>query len=163
MESHVKVLGHPLHPILVSFPIGLFGTAFVFDLLRIFTNDSTWALVSFYLLGAGIVFGMVAAVAGWLDWAHITPGTRAKRLGVIHAGINIVVMALVAASWLLRRETPGDPGTAAFLLSFAAIGLAGVSGWLGGELVYRLRIGVDDGAHPNAPSSLSDESLVAPR
>src|SRR3954453_12200359 len=85
-----------------------------------------------------------------------TPGTRAKAIGLWHGVGNVVVVVLFAASWSLRRGTPNAPGTLALALAFAGVGLALVTGWLGGELVDRLGVGVDDGAHLDSPSSLSN-------
>ena len=67
----------------------------------------------------------------------------------------MLVVLLYAGSWWLRRDDPRAPETLALVLSFAGAGLSGVTGWLGGELVERLRVGVDDGAHLDAPNSLS--------
>jgi uncharacterized membrane protein len=77
-----------------------------------------------------------------------------RRIGLLHGAGNVVVVALFAASWFLRTPDAAPP-TLALVLSFAAGGLAPVTGWLGGELVDRLGVGVDEGAHLNAPSSLS--------
>ena len=86
----------------------------------------------------------------------IPSGTRAKAIGLWHGLGNVVVVGLFAVSWLLRTASPfHTPSMTAVALSFAAIALGGVTAWLGGELVDRLGVGVDEGAHLNAPSSLS--------
>src|SRR5205814_9857468 len=83
-------------------------------------------------------------------------GSRAKSVGLLHGGGNVVVVALFAVSWLLRLGAAGYlPDTLAFILSLAGVLLATVTGWLGGELVDRLGVGVDEGANLNAPNSLS--------
>ena len=82
-------------------------------------------------------------------------GTRAKNIGLMHGGVNVVVVLLFIGSWLLRNSAPQNPSSTAFALSFIAVPLALVGGWLGGELVDRLGVGVDDGAHLDAPNSLS--------
>src|SRR5205823_9624826 len=89
------------------------------------------------------------------DWLAIPSGTRAKAIGLWHGAGNVVVVLLFAGSWFLRRGTPNSPGTPALVLSFAGVALALVTGWLGGELVDRLGVGVDDGAHLDSPNSLS--------
>jgi len=94
-------------------------------------------------------------VFGFIDWLAIPSGTRAKTIGLLHGGGNVVVTLLFIISWLLRRPAPENPGFAAFAASFVAVLLALVTGWLGGELVDRLGVGVHTGAHLNAPSSLS--------
>jgi uncharacterized membrane protein len=107
------------------------------------------------MIAAGIIGGLLAAVFGFVDWLAIPSGTRAKTIGLLHGGGNVVVTLLFIISWLVRRPAPENPGAAAFALSFVAVLLALVTGWLGGELVNRLGVGVDTGAHLNAPSSLS--------
>jgi hypothetical protein len=106
-------------------------------------------------MAAGLIGGLAAAVVGWIDWSAIPARTRAKRVGLVHGAGNVVVLGLFALSWLLRRETPGPPPTEAVVASVVGLGLALVTGWLGGELVERLNVSVDDGAHLDAPSSLS--------
>ena len=85
----------------------------------------------------------------------IPGGTRAKRIGLLHGGGNVVVLLLFVLSWFLRRDLPTAPGGLEVGLSALAVLLALVTGWLGGELVDRLGIGVDEGANVDAPSSLS--------
>jgi uncharacterized membrane protein len=155
MESKAKLAGHPVHPMLVVFPLGLFATSLIFDLIWLFASSGVWSLVSEYMIGAGIVGGLLAAVFGTIDWVAIPRNTRAKTIGLWHGGGNVVVTAMFVASWLLRRPTPADPPAAAMILSAIGVVLALGTGWLGGELVDRLGVGVDDGANLNAPSSLS--------
>jgi uncharacterized membrane protein len=107
------------------------------------------------MIVAGIIGGLAAAPFGWIDWFAIPADTRAKPIGLYHGVGNIVVLVLFAVSWFLRRESPDEPGTVAFVLSLIGVALAVVTGWLGGELVDRLGVGVDRWANLNAPSSLS--------
>ncbi|MFN2432387.1 MAG: DUF2231 domain-containing protein [Gemmatimonadota bacterium] len=155
MESRAKVLGHPIHQMLIPFPLGLLATAVIFDVIHVLSNGTLWATVSFWMIAAGIVGGLVAAPFGTVDWLAIPGGTRAKRVGLLHGAGNVVVLALFAWSWLMRADVPEAPGTLALVLSGIGFVLAGVTGWLGGELVDRLGVGVDEGAHLDAPSSLS--------
>ena len=155
MHARARVLGHPIHQMLIVFPLGLLATATIFDVIRLVTGNALWAQIAFWLIAAGIVGGLLAALFGIIDWLGIPSGTRAKHIGLLHGGGNVVVVLLFAGSLLLRLGDPMAPGTLALVLSFAGVGLALVTGWLGGELVTRLGIGVDDGAHVNAPSSLS--------
>src|SRR5689334_1746156 len=154
MASGARAFGHPIHPILIVFPLGLLATAVIFDIIRMISANSMWSQVAFYMIGAGILGGLIAAVFGLVDWLGITSGTRAKRLGAIHGLGNLVVVLLFAASWWLRRDDPRAPAALALVLSFAGGALSAVTGWLGGELVDRMGVGVDDGAHLDAPSSL---------
>ena len=157
MESKAKFLGHPIHPMLVVFPLGLLVMSFVFDLIHLFTANPDFSVASYWMIAAGVVSGLVAAVFGAIDFMAIPDGTRAKRIGLWHGGGNVVVTALFAVSWLLRSGSASYvPDTIAVALSALAVVLGGVTGWLGGELVDRLGVGVDRGAHLNSPSSLSN-------
>jgi uncharacterized membrane protein len=118
MQSKARLLGHPVHQMLIVFP-GLLATAVIFDVIHIVVERPVTATVSYWIIAAGIIGGLVAAPFGWIDWFYIPRGSRA------------------------------------LVLSFSGPGLALVTGWLGGELVDRLGIGVDEGANVNAPSSLS--------
>lgn len=156
MESKVKFAGHPAHPMLVVFPLGLLTTAVVFDIIFLVSGNSVWTLVSYYMIGAGVIGGLAAALFGWLDWFAIPSGTRAKRIGLWHGLGNVVVLALFVLSWVLRRENPVEPPTGAIVAGLAGVVLAAITAWLGGELVDRLGVGVDEGAHLDSPSSLSE-------
>jgi uncharacterized membrane protein len=155
MESKVKVAGHPVHPMLIVFPLGLLATAVIFDIIYLLSDNGQWTLVSFYMIGAGVIGGAAAAVPGWIDWLAIPNGTRAKRIGLLHGVGNVIVLALFILSWILRRDTPATPPTGAIVASLVGFVLSALTGWLGGELVDRLGVGVDDGAHLDSPSALS--------
>jgi uncharacterized membrane protein len=155
MEARVKVLGHPIHQMLIVLPLGLLSGVVIFDVVHLLTGGEQWAIVSYWLIPAGVLTGLAAAVFGFLDWTKIPSRTRAKRIGAVHGVGNVIVVTLFTASWLVRGTPAVDPAALALVLSFAGGGLAMVTGWLGGELVDRLGVGVDDGANVNAPSSLS--------
>jgi uncharacterized membrane protein len=162
MESRAKMLGHPVHPMLIVFPLGLFISAVVFDVVRLWSGNDTLAAVSFWNIAGGILGGLLAAVFGLIDWLAIPSGTRAKRIGLVHGVGNVVVVGLFALSlWLRALESGYVPSTAALVLAIMGFALGGVTGWLGGELVDRLGVGVDDGAHLDAPSSLSADRIPA--
>lgn len=155
MEARAKVLGHPIHQMLIVLPLGTLTGVVIFDLIHLFTGGQQWALVSYWLVPLGVLSGLLAAVFGFADWTKIPRGTRAKRVGAFHGGGNVVVVTLFALSWFLRGGPHSDPGLLPIMLSLAGGGLSIVTGWLGGELVDRLGVGVDDGAHLDSPSSLS--------
>ena len=156
MESKAKALGHPIHPMLIVLPLGLFIAAVVFDLLYLFNENELFPVVAYYNIAGGIIGGLLAAVFGFRDWLAIPGGTRAKSVGLWHGLGNVVLVVLFLLSWLLRRGDPNFvPSTLALVFSFLAIGLGTLTAWLGGELVYRLDVAVDPGAHLDAPSSLS--------
>lgn len=154
MESRARLLGHPVHQMLVVFPLGLLGGSVVFDLLDHVTDSGLMPVVAYYLILAGLVAGLAAAPFGAIDWLAIPSGTRAKSVGALHAAGNIVVLALFAISAWRRHDNPALPGVLAQLLSFGAAALSLITAWLGGELVDRHGVGVSDGANLNATSSL---------
>lgn len=154
-----KLVGHHIHPMLIVFPLGLLATSVIFDIVYLVNQNATFVVVSYWTILAGIIGGLAAAVFGFWDWLTIPGGTRAKRIGAWHGVVNVVVVALFAGSWLLRHADPAFiPSRTALILSFAALGLALISGWLGGELVEKLAIGVAANAGPDAPNSLTDHA-----
>jgi len=155
MESRAKIFGHAVHPILIVYPLGLLSAAVVFDIIYLVTGNPTWTTVSFWMIAAGIIGGLLAAVFGLIDYLGIPSGTRASRIGLLHGLTNLGVVILFIASWLMRRYSPDVPSTAAFALSFIGVAAALLGGWLGGELVERLGVGVDPDANLNAPNSLT--------
>jgi uncharacterized membrane protein len=162
MESRAKIFGHPIHQMLIPFPLGLLATGVAFDAVYLITGNGNMANVSHFMILAGLVGGALAAPFGWIDWFSIPANTRAKSVGLIHGIGNVVVMLLFIGSWWLRYTSPAYiPTTLAMALSFAGAGLAVVTGWLGGELVDRLGVGVDDGANLDAPSSLTHSTVNA--
>lgn len=155
MESRAKLLGHPIHQMLIVFPLGLLGMAVIFDLLALGLGNGYWSEIATWMMAAGVVTGLIAAPFGLIDWVAIPSGTRAKRIGALHGIGNVVVVALFAGSLWLRWTAPAAPSALALGLGFIGFVLALATGWMGGELVDRLAVGVDDGAHVDAPSSLT--------
>ncbi|MGZ3623386.1 MAG: DUF2231 domain-containing protein [Ktedonobacteraceae bacterium] len=155
MESKVKSMGHPIHPMLVNFPLGLLVTSAVFDIIHIVTGNGYWSGIAYWMIAAGVITGLLAAIVGTNDAVAIPSGTRAKTVSILHGTGNFLILVLFAASWAFRFSVPGNPPVIAYVLSFLGTALLGVTGWLGGELTLRLGIGVDEGANLNAPSSLS--------
>jgi uncharacterized membrane protein len=155
MESKAKLLGHSMHPMLIVFPLGLLATSVIFDIVYLSTDNGRWADISFWMIAAGVIGGLVAAIPGLIDWISIPSGTRAKAIGLWHAIGNVIVLVLFAISWALRYDLPTAPTTAPIVLSWIGVVLALVTGWLGGEMVERLGVGVDPGAHLDSPNSLS--------
>ena len=160
MESRAKLLGHPIHQMLVVFPLGLLGMAVIFDVLALVLGNGYWSEIALWMMASGLVTALIAAPFGTIDWLAIPSGTRAKRIGALHGGGNLLVVALFAGSLWLRWNTPAAPSTLALALGFIAFVLAMATGWLGGELVDRLAVGVDEGAHLDAPSSLKTRRIV---
>ncbi len=162
MTSRAKVMGHPVLPMLIPYPVGLLTTAVVFDIIYLINDRAGFTVAAAYAIAGGIIGGVLAAPFGWIDYFKIPADTRAKRIGLLHGLTNVVVLVLFAVSWLLRLNAGGwQPTPAALACSFVAVVVAGVAAWMGGELVDRLAIGIDEGANPDAPSSLSHKQVPA--
>jgi uncharacterized membrane protein len=155
MDARAKIFGHPIHQMLIVFPLGLLGGSIVFDIAYLVTHQGRWADTSFWMIALGIITGLAAALFGFIDLLGIPNGTRAKTVGILHGVGNVIVVVLFVIRWILRRPPPHSPAILPIVLSFIGVGLACVTGWLGGELVDRLGVGVHEGANLDAPSSLS--------
>jgi uncharacterized membrane protein len=155
VESRLKLLGHPIHPMLVMFPLGLFVTAVIFDFADIVGGPRILGEVAYWNIVAGLIGGVLAAAAGVVDLLAIPGGTRAKRVGTAHALINVGVMLLFTIAWLVRTGTEQHAATGGmFALEVLAMVGGAVSAWLGGELVDRLGVGVDSDANLDASARL---------
>ena len=154
MEARAKLLGHPVHQMLIVFPLGLLAMGVIFDLVYFSTDEGVFAAVAYWMMVAGVIGGLLAAPFGFIDWLGIPRGTRARRIGALHGGGNLVVVVLFVISVWLRTNSQLPEPTAAYVCSFLGAGLALITGWLGGELVNRLGIGVHSDANVDAPSSL---------
>lgn len=126
----------PIHRTLIVFPLGLFGTSFFFDLAWLTWGRAPLAMTARWLILAGVIGGLVASAFGLADWLRIPKATRARRIGALHGGGNLIVAALFATSWFLR-SAERDP-MPAIALSAAGVILSVMTGWLGGELVDRM-------------------------
>ncbi|MFF5176614.1 DUF2231 domain-containing protein [Micromonospora sp. NPDC000316] len=155
MESRLKVLGHPVHPMLVMFPVALLVTAVLFDLVDTVGGPDLLGEVAYWNITVGLIGGLLAAAAGTFDLLAIPTGTRAKRVALLHAGANVAVILLFAAIWVVRLNADSRAaGGALLVVEVVAVAILGISAWLGGELVDRLGVGVDRDANLDAPSSL---------
>ena len=138
MSTRVTVAGHPIHPMLVTLPIGLWVFSLVCDFAFVFTGDERWAVTAYFTLGGGIVGALLAAVPGLLDFLGMHD-TRAKRIGAYHLVLNLAIVAAQAASFWLRSQY----GLSEVLprgISIAAVAALIAAGWLGGHLVHVLGV-----------------------
>ena len=138
MHARAQLFGHPIHLILIVFPLGLLATSFFFDLAWLATARAQLAMVSWWMIFAGVIGGLAAGLFGLLDWLAIPRGTRARRVGAWHGVGNAIVAMLFAISWLLRRDAPEHPEALAIALSSLGVLLSVLTGWLGGELADRM-------------------------
>jgi uncharacterized membrane protein len=147
VETRIKVLGHPVHPMLIVLPLALLSTAAVFDVLYVVTGNADLATFAYWAVLVGIIGGLLAAIFGAIDWMAIPKEMRARRIGGLHGAGNVAVVLLFGVSWLARGGSgPYLPATLPMLLAVAAVVIALGTAWLGGELVYRLRVAVNDDA-----------------
>jgi uncharacterized membrane protein len=141
MRTPASIARHPIHPMLVPIPIGLWLFSFVCDLLFVFgTGVSLWFTLAFYTMIGGLIGAVLAAIPGFIDMLSLS-GSR-KRIALLHMTINLVVVALYAFNIGLRISGP-EQNTVPVILSAIAVALLGVSGWLGGHMVYVYRVAVD--------------------
>lgn len=142
MKSRASLKSHPLHPILVGFPIAFYIGTVIFDLLAVFTGDLEYAITGKYLHIAGIVGAVAAAIPGVIDYAFtVPPNSSGKKRAAKHGLINSGVLIIFAVA-LYLKYTELSPYTI-LILEIIGVGLTFVAGWLGGTLVYRNQIGVD--------------------
>ena len=140
MRTPANIAGHPIHPMLVPIPIGLWIFSFVCDLIFVFGSGApVWSTVALYTMAGGIIGALAAAVIGFIDLLSLPPDPR--RTALMHMTINLVIVVLYLVNFWLRRGTPDNPGNLVWL-SLVSIGLLVVSGWLGGKLVYVLGVAV---------------------
>lgn len=146
MQTPARIAKHPIHPMLVSIPIGLWVFSLVCDLVfRFGSGNPNWEVVGKYTLIAGIVGALVAAVPGFIDMLSLP--WNVKRIALAHMAINLTVVALYVVNAWLRRKGVSD---AAIWLSVIAIALLLVSGWLGGRMVFVHGVAVETPPEPAA-------------
>lgn len=142
ITSSVAIFGHPIHPIIVIFPIAFLSGVAGTDLGYWLTHDLFWARASVWLLGAGLLSGVAAAVIGMMDFFRI-PRVRERRAGWVHMVLNIAVLVLTIINFVLRFGDLGDSVLpTGLLLSWVVATLLLVSGWYGGELTFRHKVGI---------------------
>ena len=140
--SKAAIAGHPIHPMLVPFPLALLSLVPVTDIVYATTDSVFWAWVSYYMLWGGIISAGLAGVVGLIDFIGV-PRVRTLRAGWAHMLLNVTVVALTLVNLLLREANLyADIVPSGLILSIVAAGLLMVSGWFGGELTYRHQVGV---------------------
>ncbi len=144
---HGTWLGHPLHPAITDLPVGAWTTALALDAIATIRGTEELAPGAETAIGIGLVGAVGAAASGLADWSDTQDSAR--KVGVVHAVLNVGATALYAASWLLRKQGHQGAGRGVGLLGF---GVLMASTWLGGHLVYTERIGVDHAREEEAPA-----------
>jgi uncharacterized membrane protein len=145
MRTPANIAKHPIHPMLVGIPIGLWLFSLICDLVAVLGNgDEVWRVVALYTMVGGIVGALLAAVPGFIDMLSLPSGI--KRIALVHMTINLIVVALYAVNIWLRLPDPAS--TTPVWLSVIAVGLLAVSGWLGGKMVYVHGVAVETPPEP---------------
>lgn len=144
MNTPASIRGHPVHAMLVPIVIGGFILSFTFDIVRLAAGSTTpWLVLSYYTMLSGIAAGLIAALPGLIDLLSL-PAGPVKRTALTHMGLNLTVVAVFFWSLTLRHGNPQDM-TLPTALSFIAILMLAVAGWLGGKMVFEAGVGVSDG------------------
>ena len=142
MRTPASIGGHPIHAMLIVFPVGLLIFSLICDLISLRSADpTTWATVAFYTMVGGFSGAVAAAVPGLIDLLSLADKDT-KKIAITHMSINLVAVALYAVNIWLRTGSASNTGTP-LLLSVVAVALLAVSGWLGGKMVHEHGVGVD--------------------
>ena len=157
MASRARIGRHPVHPMLIPFPIALWIFSLVADVIYLWQGNPIWkGYISFYTLLGGIIGAAVAAVPGFIDWRSITY-RPVKKLADWHARLNVTALLVFIADFYLRTtggsRLVGASLTVPLLLSMLGVILITISGWLAGEMVYVYGVAVS-----GPPASLSEPS-----
>lgn len=142
MRTPASIAGHPIHPMLIVFPIGLLIFSLLCDLIALLSAEpAIWHAVALFTMIGGFIGALIAAMPGFIDFLSITED-RTKKVAIMHMAFNLIVVTLYGVNLWLRLNGEEINGTP-LVLSLVAVGLLGVSGWLGGQLVYKHGVGVN--------------------
>lgn len=142
MRTPASIAGHPIHPMLITIPIGLFIFSLVCDLISLRSAEpATWILVAQYTMAGGFIGALIAAIPGVIDFMSMEE-SKVKKIGMLHMAINLVAVTLYAVNLWLRVYYDSNQGVP-LVLSLIAVALLGISGWLGAEMVHKHGVGVD--------------------
>jgi len=146
MRASANIGGHPIHPMLIPLPIGLWVFSFIADLIFLWRGNPVWEQIAFYTLAGGIVGALLAAVFGLIDLLGVKDN-QAFRTGLLHAGCVVVSLIIFVASFYLRTtsgsQTIGAGSKLPVVLSAIGVVVLAIAGWLGGELVFKGGVGIE--------------------
>lgn len=159
MASPASIGGHPVHPMIIPFPIALWVFSLVADVIYLWRDNPVWKdYIAFYTLLGGIIGAAVAAIPGLIDWGSLKD-PEVVKIANWHARLNVIALLIFAASFFLRTTTGanliGGSYTIPLLLSVIGVVLITISGWLGGEMVFKHGVAVAAGSEtpPDKPAS----------
>ena len=159
MASPASIGGHPIHPMIIPFPIALWVFSLVADIIYLWRGNPVWKdWIAFYTLLGGIIMAAVAAVPGLIDWLSISDKSVVK-IANWHARLNVIALLVFAGSFYLRTTSGANlvSGSYTIPLALSVLGvlLIAISGWLGGEMVFKHGVAVDtrSSASPERPGT----------
>jgi len=141
MKNLTRVGRHPIHPMLVPLPIGLWVFSLITDIIYRASGNEVWASVAYYAMAGGIIGSLLAALPGLVDFLALKP-SGVKKIALWHMAINLSATILFCINLYLRTGVPG--ASTPFILSIIGVLSIFVSGWLGGQMVYVHGLGVDE-------------------
>lgn len=155
MASPASLGRHPIHPMLIPFPLALWFFSLIADVIYLWRGNPVWKdWIAFYALLGGIIGGVLAAVPGFIDWLSLED-REVVRIANWHARLNVIALLIFVASFYLRTTSGaglvGGSYAIPFVLSVVGVILITISGWLGGEMVFRHGVAVDGGAGGAGP------------
>lgn len=140
MKDKVRFANHPVHPMLIPLPIGLWIFSLVSDIIYFASGNPAWAAASWYTMAGGIIGAIIAAVPGFLDFLALKESV-VKNIALRHMILNVAALVLYIINFSVRG---GTVGTGTFILSIIGVLLIITSGWLGGHMVYVHGMAVDE-------------------
>ena len=142
MKSKANVNGHPLHPILIAFPVAFFTGTLIFDLLALFQKSEMYWQIGVHLELAGIIGGFIAAIPGIIDYLHtVPPNSSAKSRATKHGLINVCMLVLFITAFVIRGN---EISIVIVVMEAIGVVLLSIAGWMGGTLVYSNQIGLNN-------------------
>lgn len=143
MRSKASIKSHPIHPMLIAFPVAFLSGAFIFDILSELLNRKSLWNVAGYLELAGVVSAVFAAIPGIIDYfGTVPPKSSARKRAALHGSLNTLHVLIFFGAWWLRRDMSVS-NTVILLMEGVGVCILAYAGWLGGTLVYRNQVGVD--------------------
>jgi uncharacterized membrane protein len=144
MNTPASIRQHPIHAILIAFPIGLWGFSLICDIIYVLQPEHMfWEGLAFYSIAGGIIGALVAAVPGFIDYLSLRD-RGVKRIATAHMVLNLLIVVLYIFNLGVRYNAFPNSSSSGIGLSVLAIAILAVSGWLGGALVYEHRVGVTE-------------------
>lgn len=158
MRTPASIFKHPIHPMLIVFPIGLWIFSLACDLIRLAgASGNVWSTVAFFGMIGGLIGALCAAIPGFIDLLFHKGGVPPlKKVDLTHMAINLTAVVLYAINIWLRANGPANLGTSLstpVLLSIIGVALLFVSGWLGGQMVHVYGVGVDGREQSRTPAA----------